>query len=77
MSGAHIPVALSDSAGGSEVTILAVHVVSSGPRIVTQPDSEVLHRRRAFFVDLLAVDNFTVSLLNLNRVSEIKIYEHS
>ena len=65
MSSAHISVALSDGAGGREVAVFAVHVVSTGTRIVTQPDTEVLHGRRFLLVDLLTGNDFTVGLLDL------------
>ena len=44
MSGAHVSVALSDSRGDGQVTVFTVHVVGGGPRVVTQPDTDVLHK---------------------------------
>ena len=42
MPGSHVPVALGDGSGDSEVPVLAVHVVGAGPGVVSQPDAEVL-----------------------------------
>merc|ERR1719283_94662 len=71
VSSAHISVALSDGAGGREVAVFAVHVVSTGTRIVTQPDSQVFHGRRLLLVDLLTGNDFTVSLLDLLQTVEV------
>lgn len=40
--GAHLSVALSNSALGGQVSVLSVHVVSATARVVTQPDGKVL-----------------------------------
>ncbi len=38
--------ALSDGSRRGQVSVLAVHVVGSTARVVTQPDAEVLHLER-------------------------------
>lgn len=50
--GTHIPVASSNGRGGTQLTVLPVHVVSSGPRVVSQPDAKVLHTSWRRFSDL-------------------------
>lgn len=44
--------ALSDSSRCGQVSVLSVHVVGSTTRVVTQPDSKVLHLQRSFLVNL-------------------------
>ena len=53
MSTSHFLIALLDSTEESIVTILLVHVVSTGTRVVTEPDTVVL--------------NFGVGLVNLQK----------
>jgi len=67
----HVSIALRDGASGGEITVLAIHVVGAGARVVTQPDSEVFHRRRFLLVDLLARHNFAVSLFDLLETVEV------
>ena len=43
VSSSHLLIALLHSSQKSRVTVLLVHVVSTGTRVVTQPDSIVLH----------------------------------
>lgn len=52
MTGSHITVALSDSSRHSQVAVLTVHVVGSGARVITQPDTEVLNLQWSLFMDL-------------------------
>ena len=42
------PVALGDGTVDGGVPVLAVHVVSPRPRVVSQPDAEVLHTQPEF-----------------------------
>ena len=52
MAGTHIAVALSDSGRHGQVPVLAVHVVSSRPGLIAQPDTKVLHLQGALVVHL-------------------------
>ena len=53
MASSHIAVALSDGTRGLGVSVLAVHVVRSRSRIVSDPDAEVLDNGGRFLSDLL------------------------
>lgn len=44
--------ALSNSSGGGEVSVLAVHVVGSTAGIITQPDAKVFHLQGRFLMNL-------------------------
>lgn len=44
--------ALSDGSRGGQVPVLSVHVVGAAARVVTQPDTKVLHLQRGLLVDL-------------------------
>lgn len=48
----HVPVALSHCPRHAEVTVLTVHVVSTRPRVITQPDAKVLDLHRGFLWNL-------------------------
>lgn len=52
MTSSHILVAGVDSVGTGELTVLLVHVVSSGARVVTKPDTEVLDLEGLLLADL-------------------------
>lgn len=52
MAGSHVAVALCDSGGDGEVPVLTVHVVGARPRVITQPNTEVLHFQWALVIDL-------------------------
>jgi len=64
VTGTHVTVALGDGAGGSQVAVLAVHVVGATARVVAQPDAKVLDRRRSLLVHLLAQQNLSLGLLH-------------
>merc|ERR1711911_422389 len=70
MTGSHITVALSDSSRHSQVAVLTVHVVGSGARVITQPDTEVLNLQWSLFMDLLDADNFASGFLELAKLSQ-------
>ena len=53
MPGGHVLVEALHGISAREVTELLVHVVRSGARVVSEPDSEVLDLQRLFLVDLL------------------------
>ena len=67
VSSSHVSVALSDSASGSEIAVFAIHVVRAGTRVIAQPDTQVLDGRWLLLVDLLTINDLTVSLLDLLR----------
>lgn len=50
--GVWILTALSDGSRGGQVSVLSVHVVRAAARVVTQPDTEVLHLQRGLLMDL-------------------------
>jgi len=49
----HVLVHALDSIGASELTVLLVHVVGAGARVVTDPDTEVLDLEGVLLVDLI------------------------
>jgi len=69
--GAHVAVALSHRPGGRQVAVFAVHVVSTGARVVSEPDAEVLDGGWLLLVDLLAGDNLANSLLDLLQTIQV------
>lgn len=52
VAGCHVLVAGMDGVGSRELTELLVHVVGTGPRVVSEPDSEVLDLKRLLLGDL-------------------------
>lgn len=52
MPGGHVLVEGLDGIGTAELTELLVHVVRAGTRVVTDPDTEVLHLERLLLRDL-------------------------
>jgi len=69
--GAHVTVTLGHRSGGRQVTVFTVHVVSTGARVVSEPDAEVLNGGRLLLVDLLAGDNLAHSLLDLLQTIQV------
>jgi len=53
VTSSHILVAGVDSVGTGELTVLLVHVVGTGARVVTKPDTEVLDLEGLLLADLL------------------------
>lgn len=70
VTGSHIAVALGDGGSDSQVTVLAVHVVGAGTRIVTQPDAKVLDLQRGPLGDLLAGHDLSGGLLELVQLAQ-------
>ena len=62
VSSGHLLVALLDSTEERSVTVLLVHVVSAGTRVVSQPDSVVLDLHSAL-VDLPTSTNLSLNVL--------------
>jgi microcompartment protein CcmK/EutM len=52
VTGSHILVEAVDSIGSGKLTVLLVHVVGSGARVVSDPDTEVLDLLGALLEDL-------------------------
>ena len=52
MASSHIAVALSDSSSSLGVSVLTVHVVRSRSRVVSHPDTKVLHNSGRFLSNL-------------------------
>jgi len=69
--GAHVTVTLSHRAGGRQIAVLAVHVVGTRARVVSEPDAQVLDGSRPLLVDLLAGDNLADSLLDLLQTIQV------
>merc|ERR1719234_151603 len=59
VSGSHVTVALGDGRVDGQVPVLAVHVVSSGTRVVPQPNTEVLDLEGVLLPDLLNRDDLS------------------
>jgi hypothetical protein len=52
MSGGHVLVQSLDSICAGHLTVLLVHIVGAGARVVTDPDAEVLDRLWVLLVNL-------------------------
>ena len=70
MTSSHIPIALGDSGRDGQVTVFTVHVMGSGTRIITKPDTEVLDFQGLLFVDFLNTDNFASSFLKFPQLTQ-------
>lgn len=55
MTGGHVLVESIDSVGAGHLTVLLVHVVGTGARVVSDPDTEVLDLLGTLLVDLQEV----------------------
>lgn len=69
VTSSHLVVKLRHSSGELQVTVLAVHVVGSGTRVVTEPDSVVLDSTGVLLDKLDAVKNLTSGLLHLTELT--------
>jgi len=70
MASSHILVESIDSGDTGQFTVLLVHVVGAGARVVTDPDAEVLDFLGALLVDLVDGNDLTVRLLDLPQLAE-------
>lgn len=52
MAGSHILVQRLDRGGSRELSVLLVHVVGAGSRVVSQPNAKVLDLERVLLMDL-------------------------
>jgi len=71
MPGAHVAVTLSHRSGGRQIAVFAVHVVSTGTRVISEPNAEVLDGGWPLLVDLLAADNLADSFLDLLQTIQV------
>lgn len=65
MTGSHVRVHGLDGGASGHLTVLLVHVVGTGARVVTDPDTEVLDLERVLLGDLVHGDDLAVGLLDL------------
>lgn len=70
MASSHITIALSDGSRCGQVSVLSVHVVGSTARVVTQPDTEVLHLQGSFLMNQATVDGLSRRLLHLPQLRD-------
>lgn len=56
VAGSHVLVERLDGVGAAHLTVLLVHVVGAGTRVVSDPDTEVLDLERVLLLDLPAVN---------------------
>ena len=64
VAGSHVLVEALYGISTSEFTELLVHVVGTGTRVVTDPDTEVLDLQRALLVDDVKTDDLAVGFLD-------------
>lgn len=62
----HILVESLDSLGSRHLSVLLVHVVGTGSRIVSEPDTEVLDLEWSLLADDVEGNDFTGRLLDLS-----------
>lgn len=65
VSGSHVLVQHLNSVGSRNISVLLVHVVGAGSRVVSDPDTEVLDLGGGLLGDLVDGDNLTGGLLDL------------
>ena len=65
MSAGHLSVHLSDGEWEAHVSVLSVHVLDGGSRVVSDPDTVVLDAAWVALVDLGALDDLTDLLVDL------------
>lgn len=71
VTGSHLGVHLLNSGGEGGVTVFLVHIVGTRSGVVSDPETEVLDVVGVLFVDLVNVDDLTVSLLNLLKLGHV------
>jgi len=65
MPGGHLSVHLGDGTAEAGVSVLPVHVLAGGSRVVSDPDAKVLGAAGVGLVDLLALDDLSDLLVDL------------
>jgi len=65
MPGGHLSVHLGDGTAEAGVSVLPVHVLAGGSRVVSDPDAKVLGAAGVGLVDLLTLDNLADLLVDL------------
>ena len=69
VTGSHVLVHGLDSLGAGQRTVLLVHVVGTGSRVVSEPDTKVLDLERPLLVDGVDGNDLTGGLLHLPELS--------
>src|SRR4051794_36988082 len=57
VAGSHVGVQSLDSGGSGRLAVLLVHIVGAGPRVITDPDAEVLHLQGVLLGNLKLVNH--------------------
>lgn len=70
MSRSHILVQCLDSISAAQFSVLLVHVVRAGARVVTDPDAKVLDLERALLMDDIERHNLAGRFLDLSQLLE-------
>jgi len=70
VTGGHVLVECVHGFSSRHLTVLLVHVVGAGARVVSNPDTEVLDLLGALLVDLVQRNDLAVRLLDLSQPSE-------
>lgn len=65
MPAGHLSVHLGNGEWKTDVSVLSVHVLAGGPRVVSDPDTVVLDASWMGFVDFLAFDDLSDLLVDL------------
>jgi hypothetical protein len=65
MPGGHLSVHLGDGEWEADVSVLSVHVLAGGSRVVSDPDAVVLDASWVGFVDFAAFNDFSDLLVDL------------
>ena len=80
MSSCHILIKRLHGIRPAHLSVLLVHVVRSTPRIISEPDAEVLDLERTFLMNLVQGDHFAGGLLQLaefgQKVPEAGLGDH-
>jgi len=70
VAGGHVLVEGIDGLAARHLAVLLVHVVGTGARVVTDPDTEVLDLLGALLMNLVEGDDLAVCLLDLSQLRQ-------
>ena len=70
MTSSHISITLSDSGRNGQITVFTIHVVGSGTRVISEPNTEILDFQRFLLVDLFNTDDFAGSFLEFPQLTQ-------
>lgn len=70
VASSHVSVTLGHSPRYTEVTVFPVHVVCTGTRVITKPDTKVLNFNWRLFGHMFNRDDFSGSLLELLQLTQ-------